>query len=460
MNQSAQTSSPLMVSVSGVRGIVGESLTVDVVLAWARAFAQGKAPGPIVVGGDSRPSRVMVRSAVFAGLSSAGCRIVDLCIVPTPTISMAVRHHQARGGIAITASHNPAEWNALKFFGPDGLFLSDAEGKALQSLMQSGKFDSASAKEISIIEPDTNAAARHVDSICSIELLQIDKLKARNFRVALDTVHGAGGAMLLELLERLGCEVVPFHIEPTGLFPRNPEPTTENLIELGRDIAAMGVDIGFVVDPDADRLAVLLENGEPAGEELTLVAAADMVLRHQPSPVVANASTTRALDDVAARYGQTVLRTKVGEAHIAAKMMETGAVIGGEGNGGVMFAPVHAVRDSGVGIALILQALLESGETASQLFGSFPRYEFEKVRVEMPDLSEAHARLQALPGKINFGEPDRLDGLKWEFEDGWVQARPSNTEPIIRVFAEARTRKRARQLTEQIVRFLKLNSRE
>ena len=444
-----------MVSVSGVRGIVGKSLTVDVILAWARAFAQGKAPGPIVVGGDSRPSRVMVRSAVFAGLSSAGCRVVDLSVVPTPTISMAVRHHNASGGIAITASHNPAEWNALKFFGPDGLFLSDTEGKTLQSLVQSGKFDSAPAQKISIIEPDTNAIQRHVDAILSIELLQIDKLKARNFRVALDTVHGAGGAMLLELLEQLGCDVVPFHTEPTGLFPRNPEPTTENLRELSKDVAVVGVDIGFVVDPDADRLAVLLENGEPAGEELTLVAAADIVLRHQPGVVVSNASTTRALDDVTARYGQRVLRTKVGEAHVAAKMIETGAVIGGEGNGGVMFAPIHNVRDSGVGIALILQALLESGKTASQLFGSFPHYEFEKERVEMPNLSEAHARLQALPDKISFGDPDRLDGLKWQFEDGWVQARPSNTEPIIRVFAEARTRKRARQLTNEIIRFLK-----
>ena len=188
---------------------------------------------------------------------------------------------------------------------------------------------------------------------------------------------------------------------------------------------------------------------------MTLVAAADIVLRHQPSSVVTNTSTTRALDDVAARYGQRVLRTKVGEAHVAAKMIETDAVIGGEGNGGVMFAPIHTVRDSGVGITLILQALLESGETASQLFGSFPCYEFVKERVEMPNLSEAHARLQALPDKISFGEPDRLDGLKWQFEDGWVQARSSNTEPIIRVFAEARTRKRARQLAGELVRHLK-----
>jgi phosphomannomutase len=343
----------------------------------------------------------------------------------------------------------------LKFFGPDGLFLSDAEGKSLQRLVESGKFDSVSAQEISLIESDTNAVQRHVDAICSIDFLQIDKLKARKFRVALDTVHGAGGAMLLELLERLGCEVIPFHTEPTGIFPRNPEPTTENLRELSKDVAAAGVDIGFVVDPDADRLAVLLENGEPAGEELTLVAATDIVLRHHPSAVVANASTTRALDDVAEQYNQRVSRTKVGEAHVAAKMMETGAIIGGEGNGGVMFAPVHCVRDSGVGIALILQALLESGETASRLFSSFPYYEFAKERVEMPNLSEAHTRLQTLPEKTGFGEPDRLDGLKWHFDDGWVQARASNTEPIIRVFAEARSRKRARQMTEQIIRHLK-----
>lgn len=444
-----------MVSISGVRGIVGQSLTVDVVLAWARAFGNRMAPGPVVVGGDPRPSQVMVRSAVFAALTSAGCRTIDLGILPTPTIALAVRHHRASGGIAITASHNPAAWNALKFFGPDGLSLGEPEGRALRQHVQAGRFQSVSADLIGTLEQDTGAVARHIEAILSIDLLQIDRLKARHFRVALDTVHGAGGALLRELLGQLGCEVVCFHTEPTGLFPRNPEPTAENLREVSKEVAKSAADIGFVVDPDADRLAVLLENGQPAGEELTLVAVANLVLRHRPGPVVANASTTRALDDVAARWGQRVVRTKVGEAHVAAKMLEIGAEIGGEGNGGVMFAPLHCVRDSGVGIALVLEALLESTTSTSQLFASLPRYHFVKERVELTDLSVAREQLQKLADKVAFGAPDRLDGLKWHFEDAWVQARASNTEPIVRVFAEARTGERARRLAHELVQHLR-----
>jgi len=448
------TAALLMVSISGVRGIVGESLTEDVVLAWARAFGSQMTPGPIVVGNDSRPSREMMRSAVFAGLSSAGCKIIDLGIVPTPTIAMAVRHHQARGGIAVTASHNPAQWNALKFFGPNGLFLDEEEGRALHAAVQSGKFTAVAPDGMGRIEEDKDAVSRHVEAILSITLLDVEKLKARRFRVALDTVHGAGGVLLPELLQQLGCEIVPFHIEPTGLFPRNPEPIAENLRELSGEVAKCGVEIGFVVDPDADRLAVLLENGEAASEENTLVMAADLVLRHRPGPVVANVSTTRALDDIATRYGQKVFRTKVGEVHVATKMLEVGAKIGGEGNGGVMFAPVHCVRDSGVGIALILQALLESGMRASELFASLPHYEFVKERIEFPDMNEARQRLEQLADRVGFGAPDHLDGLKWNFDDAWIQARMSNTEPIIRVFAEAHSRDRATALAQELLRYL------
>jgi phosphomannomutase len=446
-------SSPLMISISGVRGIVGESLTEDVVFAWARAFGSQMMPGPVVVGNDSRPSREMMRSTIFKGLTQNGSRVIDLGIVPTPTIAMAVRYHRARGGIAITASHNPVQWNAMKFFGPQGLFLNETEGKALHALVSSGKFSANSTDKIGGIERDEKAVRRHIEAILSIDLLDIEKMKARRFRVALDTVHGAGGVMLPELLRELGCDVVAFHIEPTGAFPRNPEPIAKNLREVSKEVAAAKVDIGFVVDPDADRLAVLLENGEPAGEENTLVMATNFVLHHRPGPVVANVSTTRALDDIAARYGQKVFRTKVGEAHVAAKMLEVGAEIGGEGNGGVMFAPVHPVRDSGVGIALILQALLESGQKASKLFGLMPHYEFVKVRVEFENIAMAQERLRDLPNRVRFDSPpDSLDGFKWNFEDGWVQARASNTEPIIRVFAEAPTHKRAEQLAAEVRR--------
>jgi phosphomannomutase len=451
-------SAPLMVSISGVRGIAGKSLTREVVLNWARAFGSRTAPGPVVVGNDSRPSRMMVRTAVFDGLMGMGCRTIDLGIVPTPTIAMAVRHHRARGGIAITASHNPAHWNALKFFGADGLFLGVTEGQALKELAETRAFKSGTSSGAGTLEQDNDAAQRHIEAVLAIDLLQLDRLRARRFRVALDTVHGAGGPLLKELLDRLGCEVICFHVEPTGNFPRDPEPTAENLRVLGREVAQTGVDIGFVVDPDADRLAVLLENGQAAGEELTLVAAADVVLRHRPGPVVTNVSTTRALDDVATRYGYRTVRTKVGEAHVASKMVEIGAEIGGEGNGGVMFAPVHCVRDSGVGVALILQALLDSGGSASRFFATLPRYEFVKERVELTDLALANKRLEQLPDKVTFGTPNRLDGFKWDFEDAWVQARASNTEPIIRVFAEARRRERAEELVYEVVRHLRAAS--
>ncbi|MFH1011353.1 MAG: phosphoglucosamine mutase [bacterium] len=451
----ASESSPLMISVSGVRGIVGKPLTVEVVLAWARAFGTEMTPGPVVVGNDSRPSRDMMRSAVFAGLTSAGCNVLDLGIVPTPTIAMAVRHHRARGGIAITASHNPAAWNALKFFGPQGLFLNEEEGRRLQSAVKSGRFPSLTADVVGRIERDENAVSRHIDAILSIDLLDVRKLRARRFRVALDTVHGAGGVLLPRLLRELGCEVVPFHIEHNGHFPRNPEPVPENLAKLSKEVAAANVDIGFVVDPDADRLAVLFEDGKPAGEEMTLVVATDLVLRHRPGPVVTNVSTTRAMADVAARCGQIVLRTKVGEAHVAAKMLEIHAEIGGEGNGGVMFAPVHCVRDAGVGMALILQALLESQAKTSELFASMPHYVFLKERIEFPDIATGKALLKELPGKVNFGVPNELDGLKWEFDDGWVQVRASNTEPILRVFAEARKQERARKLAREVVKHLR-----
>jgi phosphomannomutase len=439
-----------MISVSGVRGIVGQSLTAEVALRWAEAFGHHCKPGPVVVGGDSRVSKVMMRAAAFAGLAGAGCRIIDVGVVPTPTIGLSVRHYHARGGIAITASHNPLEWNAFKFYGDDGLFLSEDDGKGLRELVESNRKFGVPAREVGSYKRDDGAVRRHIEAVLSIPFLKIAEIRKRKFRVGLDAVCGAGGDLLCSLLLELGCDIVGTHLEPTGIFPRSPEPLPENLKEVGASFKASKVDIGFVVDPDADRLAVILENGLPAGEELTVVAASDLVLRYSKGPVVANCSTTRALEDIAAKYGVAVTRTKVGEAHVARAMHDIGAVIGGEGNGGVMFPEIHAARDTAIGIAFILQALLEAGTTATAYFASLPHYTMVKERIAFDHPEQLRAALKSAQDRVSLGPVDRLDGLKWSLPDSWVQLRASNTEPILRVFAEAPSEAQARKLIASV----------
>lgn len=446
--------SPLMVSVSGVRGIVGDSLTAELVLQWAMAFGARCKPGPVVVGGDSRVSKTMMRAATFAGLAAAGSNIIDVGIVPTPTVALAVKHHHARGGIAITASHNPAEWNALKFYNSDGLFLSEAEGQELRAIVEHADAGTLGAFEIGIYEKDETATNRHFERVLAIPFLKRDELRARKFRVGLDAVNGAGGELLSRLLSQLGCEVAGFHLEPTGNFPRNPEPLPHHLRDVANAMHAAKVDIGFVADPDADRLAILLEDGRPAGEEQTLVAAADLALRYARGPVVANCSTTMALDDIAEKYDVPMFRTKVGEAHVARKMLEVKAVIGGEGNGGVILPVVHPARDAATGIVLILQGLLEFGGTASSYFAMLPQYHMVKKRKEFSDLTVLRAALDEIESSAPFGVPDRLDGLKWEMPAAWVQVRASNTEPIVRVYAEASTEAEAEKYASEILRLL------
>lgn len=447
--------SQLMISVSGVRGIIGKSLTADTALRWAEAFGALCRPGPVVVGGDSRVSKVMMRAAAFAGLAGSGCDIIDVGVVPTPTIGMAVRYHRARGGIAITASHNPSDWNAFKFYGHDGLFLDEASGNNLRKRVDYGERMTVSADEIGGYTKDDSAVQRHLDAVLSLPFVKRGDVAARRFRVGLDAVNGAGGELLTNLLRELGCDVVGFHLDPTGKFPRNPEPVPANLKDVCAAMKAARIDIGFVVDPDADRLVVILEDGTPAGEELTLVAASDLVLRTMRGPVVANCSTTRALDDIAAKYGVAVTRTKVGEAHVARKMLEIGAVVGGEGNGGVMLPSVHPARDTAVGISLILQAVREAGQTASGYFHSLPHYSLIKRRVDFDSLDELKQAIQRVESLVAFGPADHMDGLKWTLDGAWVQVRASNTEPIVRVFAEARDTDHAEALADVTVRALK-----
>ncbi|MBI5059763.1 phosphoglucosamine mutase [candidate division KSB1 bacterium] len=446
--------SPLMVSVAGIRGIVGDSLTAEIALRWAEAFGSARRPGPVVVGGDSRVSKVMMRAATFAGLANSGCRIIDLGIVSTPTIQLAVEHHHARGGIAITASHNPLEWNALKFFNGDGFFLDEREGGELRKSVESKTAFGVRAGEIGTYEKDEQAVRRHVDAALRIPFLARERIVARRFRVGIDAVNGAGGEMLALLCAELGCDVVGFHVEPSGRFPRNPEPTTENLREVGREMHEARVEIGFVVDPDADRLALILENGRPAGEELTLACAVDTVLRYESGPVVVNCSTSRAVHDIAAKYGAACGETMVGEAHVSRGILANHAVIGGEGNGGVMYPAVHNARDSAVGVALTLQALLDAGRPASDYFASLPAYAMVKRKQEFSDLARLRSALAHVHAHSPFGEPGTLDGMKWTLPGSWAQIRASNTEPIVRIFAEARTEPEALRLVNTLIDLL------
>jgi len=439
--------SKLMVSISGVRGIVGDGLTPDLVTAYAAAFGIYCRRGKIVMGRDTRTSGEMLRHATLAGLLSVGCEVLDCRIAPTPTIQLAVEKSGAGGGIAITASHNPAPWNALKFFSGAGLFLDEKQAAEVFRLKETWHEGCATWDKMGSVAPYENAIEEHISAVLACPLFDLAAIRKRSFKVGLDTVCGAGGMLLPQLLAELGCQVVKINSELTGLFPHNPEPLPENIGALGTVVRENRCEIGFAVDPDADRLAIVDETGAPVGEENTLVLAARLVLSKQIGPVVANISTTRALDDVARQAGAPMHRTKVGEIHVVRKMQEVKAVIGGEGNGGVIFPAIHLARDSAVGIAMALQSLVESGGTLSGLMKTLPHYEIAKRKLPIGNLN-AQEVLAHLSQQFKSNEQDHTDGLKVLRADGWFHVRPSNTEPILRIYAEAPTMKQAESLAD------------
>ena len=438
----------LMISVSGIRGRIGEALNPDVVGRYAAAFgAWATASGStrrVIVGRDSRVSGPMLHRVVLSALESVGCEVIDLGMVPTPTVQLAVEHHHAAGGLAITASHNPIEWNALKFIGASGLFLDAADARAMRALLES-PIPYVSFDRLGTTREDRDAVRRHVDSILSLSLIDVAGIKGRQFRVALDCVRGAGAPIMLELLRELGCRVRAIHLEADGRFPREPEPVAEHLGELERLVLDEGADVGFAVDPDVDRLALVSDAGEAIGEDYTLALAARLLVKHRPGPVVTNLSTSRVVDDAAATGGRKVIRAPVGEVNVAMKMRELGASIGGEGNGGVILSELHLGRDAPAGAALILQLLHETGQKLSEIVASSPRYVIVKDKLDRPDapLDTVYAALRvAFPG----AEEDTQDGLRLSWPDRWVHVRPSGTEPIVRVIAEAPTATEARAL--------------
>lgn len=441
----------LMVSVSGIRGRVGEALTPEVVARYAAGFgAWASSRGTsrnIVVGRDSRVSGPMFHRSVLGALQSVGCDVIDVGLTTTPTCQLAVEHHHAAGGLMISASHNPIEWNALKFIGPTGLFLENAEGVEMRALVESG-IPRARWDQLGQIEPDDSAVQRHIDRILSIPYLDIEGIRGRRFSVALDCVRGAGAIIMPSLLDRLGCRVTAINLETDGRFPHPPEPVAENLGDLERLVLRAGASIGFAVDPDVDRLALVSDAGKAIGEDYTLALAARVVLRHKRGPVVTNLSTSRIVEDVANAAGMPVIRAPVGEVNVAVRMRDEHAPIGGEGNGGVILSEVHLGRDAPVGAALLLQLLHEDNTSLSQIVSGLPRYAIVKDKLDRPNASldtVYEALRAAFPGAV----ADSQDGLRLSWPDRWVHVRPSGTEPIVRVIAEAPTNRDALELVRR-----------
>jgi phosphomannomutase len=439
----------LMVSVSGVRGRVGEALTPEIIAkfaagfgAWAKKRAGGKAK--IVVGRDSRVSGPMFQPVVISALQSVGCDVILVDMAPTPTIQLAVEHHHAAGGLAITASHNPIEWNALKFIGPSGLFLDGAEAAEMRATVE-GEIPRAKWDELGIIEKDDGAVDRHIDLVLGLSFIDVEGIRKRQFNVALDCVRGAGGAFMPRLLERLGCRVTAINLETDGRFPRPPEPVAENLTELEALVQKSGAEIGFAVDPDVDRLALVSNEGRAIGEDYTLALAAKLVFRHRDGNMVTNLSTSRIVDDIAEEQGRRVIRAPVGEVNVATRMRSEKAPIGGEGNGGVILTEVHLGRDAPLGAALMLQLLLEEGKPLSEIVASYPRYSIVKDKLDRP-AAPLDTVYSSLKETFSDAQVDTQDGLRLTWPDRWVHVRPSGTEPIVRVIAEAPTVKEAEEL--------------
>ena len=464
-----------MVGVSGVRGIVGKDLTDEVVTRYARAFglwAAERTPR-VVVGRDARASGPAFERAVIAGLGSVGCDVVTVGLAPTPTIQLAVEHHRAGGGIAVTASHNPIEWNALKFIGPDGIFLDGADGARVQQMAveMTVKGRGKGKGEGQEIQADALAVERHLDAVLKLAAIDVERIRARRFAVALDAVRGAGGPPMRALLERLGCTVTGINLETDGQFPRAPEPVPENLGELSALVRRTGADLGIAVDPDVDRLAIVDENGTPIGEDYTLAFAVRAVLGGQsdgrtvgpegrgqsdrptvrPS-VVCNLSTSLVVEDAARELGAEIVRTPVGEVHVARAILRLRAVIGGEGNGGVIYPALHAGRDAPVAAALVLELLARTGKRVSEVVAAAPRYTIVKGKLERGTrngergMERVYAALRA---RFAEASVDTQDGLRLAWGDRWLHVRPSNTEPIIRLIAEAPSGALARELVDE-----------
>ncbi len=436
----------LMVGVSGVRGLVGETLSPQLIFEFAQAYGTLLGNGRVVLARDSRPSGEMYGCAAAAGLIAAGCDVTQLGIAMTPTVGYAIREGHYSGGVSITASHNPAEWNGLKFFDELGLAPDPERARRIATIRDER---SAPVRKAGFapLKHDAEAGRRHAARVRA--LVEVDLTPLRGTRVVLDSINGAGCVVSGDFLRGLGCEVIHINAQPSGDFAHRPEPVRENLQQLIDAVREHQAAIGFAQDPDADRLALVDEQGRYIGEEFTLVLSTLSMLMRRPGPVAANLSTSRMIDDVAARFGQKVQRTPVGEAHVARAMLASGAVVGGEGNGGVIDPRVCPVRDSLSAMSLVLQLLAATGKPLSRLVAEQPHYASIKQKMELPR-ERIQTAVTAITQRFSDLRPNTADGVRIDFPEGWVHLRASNTEPIMRVIGEAVDDASAARLVEQV----------
>jgi len=453
----------LIKSISGIRGTIGGSpgdgLNPPDIIKFTAAYAvfikeQSKRERiKIVVGRDARISGAMVNQLVCGTLMSMGADVIDGGLSTTPTVEMAVTRNNADGGIILTASHNPGQWNALKLLNHQGEFLSSADGQKVLQVAEKSGFNFSPVDKIGKYTIADDFIEHHIEKVLALPLVDIEAIKKYNFRVVIDCVNSTGGIALPPLLKALGVsEVVELYCDPTGLFPHNPEPLPEHLTEISKVVKQRNADVGFVVDPDVDRLAIVTEDGKMFGEEYTLVAIADYILQHKQGNTVSNLSSTRALRDVTEKYGGNYSASAVGEVNVVEMMKATGAVIGGEGNGGIIYPILHYGRDALVGIALFLTHLAKSGKSCAALRADYPSYFMSKNKIELSPDMDVDAVLKSIHKKYSNEDVTDIDGVKIDFRNEWVHLRKSNTEPIIRIYAESGSKQNADKLAQHIMK--------
>jgi phosphomannomutase len=438
----------LVSSISGIRGKIGSGLNPEIIVKYVNAYCNLINGNKITVGHDGRITGKMICNVVVSTLQFLGYEILDIGLAPTPTVQVAVESFCANGGIVITASHNGIEWNGLKFLSKTGMFLDHEEYSKMMEHFNNQKNNYKVWDKIGVHKIISDFDDVHIQKILDLPFIQTSKVSERKFKVVLDSVNGSGSEIIPKLLKRLGCEVIKINCETNGIFPHIPEPLPENLTELSQKVINEKADMGIAVDPDADRLVLICENGEPFGEEYTITQAIKFMLNKKKGNVVVNVSSTKAVDDVTKKHGGTLIKTPVGEINVAKKMKETDAIIGGEGSGGVILPDVHLGRDSLVGIALTLQHLLEFNGSLSQLKKNLPEYYMSKNKVELDSLEESSNILDLLINRHKTENVMSIDGLRIDYENSWVIIRKSNTEPIIRIYSEAKTQDNANSLAE------------
>ena len=451
----------LIKSISGIRGTIGgkvdENLTPIDAVKFAAAYGSwlkgqsGKEYVKVVIGRDARISGEMIQNLVQYTLIGLGIDVINIGLSTTPTVEVAVPMEKADGGIILTASHNPKEWNALKLLNNKGEFVSDQDGKAILRIAQENDFSFATVDHLGKLSHDDRYIDLHIEKVLTLPLVTAEAIQKKKFRVVVDAVNSTGGIAIPRLLERLGVEVVKLYCEPNGHFPHNPEPLKEHLSDICKRVAKEKADFGIVVDPDVDRLAFITNQGEMFGEEYTLVACADYVLGKTKGNVVSNLSSSRALRDIAQKHGVSYSAAAVGEVNVVTEMKRVGAIIGGEGNGGIIYPELHYGRDALVGVALFLSLLAKRGGSVQQLRESYPAYFMSKNKIQLTEQINPDQILKAMEQKYAHEQTTTIDGLKIDFADSWVHLRKSNTEPIIRIYTEAKSQKEADALAQRFI---------